>query len=52
MSGKASGEWFVWPQSHPEEDPIVRMVSIKYAADVLVDHDGSIKWRRRNKQQL
>jgi len=30
-----------------EEDPIVRMVSITYAADVLVDRNGSITWCRR-----
>jgi hypothetical protein len=35
-----------------EEDPIGRMVSITYAADVLVDCNGSIKRRRRKKKQL
>jgi hypothetical protein len=37
---------------YDEEDPIGRMVSTKYAVDVLVDCDGSIKWRRRKKKQL
>jgi hypothetical protein len=35
-----------------EEDPIGRMVSIKYDGDVLVGRDGSIKWCRRKKKQL
>ena len=35
-----------------EEDPIGRMVSTKYAVDVLVNCDGSIKWRRRKKKQF
>ncbi len=37
---------------YDEEDPIGRMVSIKYAADVLVNCDSSIKWCRRKKKQL
>ncbi len=37
---------------YDEKDPIGRMVSMKYAADVLVDRDGSIRWCRRKKKQL
>jgi hypothetical protein len=37
---------------YDEEDPIGRMVSIKYAADVLVDGNGIIKWHRRKKKPL
>jgi len=35
--------------NHDEEDPIVRMVSIKYAVDDLVDCNGNNKWCRRMK---
>jgi hypothetical protein len=38
--------------NYDEEDPIGRMVSIKYDVDGLVDHNGSIKWHRRKKKQL
>jgi hypothetical protein len=39
--------------NYDEEDPTGSMVLItKYAADVLVDCNGSIKWRRRKKKQL
>jgi hypothetical protein len=39
--------------NYDEEDPTGSMVLItKYAADVLVDCNGSINWRRRKKKQL
>jgi hypothetical protein len=38
--------------NYDEEDPIGRMVSTKYSADVLVDCNGSIKWHRKKKKQL
>ena len=38
--------------NYNEEDLIGRMVSTKYAADVLVNRNGSIKWRRRKKKQF
>ena len=37
---------------YDEEDPIGRMASTKYASEVLVDRNGSIKWCRRKKKQL
>ena len=30
--------------NYDEEDPIGRMVSMEYDADVVVDHNGSMQW--------